>query len=1293
MSGNTSRLLRWEPNRSLPDEVWDRLELILMHFDSAWRRGEQPALEDYLAPDEPERLALLIELVHSDLHFRLRAGEAIRVETYLQRYPELECLPDVVLALVVAEYDLRRREPGASLEEYLRRFPSHEAALRERFSQGQDHDYGSTPEIEPRQNSTPPAGEVGAVPKTIQAHRPTNQGPPVADGSPSPDPYPTRVSASLSPRIPIGPPAPAGKGAASGGWPSVPGYEILGELGRGGMGVVYMARQARLNRVVALKLILAGSRADAEDLTRFYTEAEAIARLQHPNIVQVYEVGEHDGLPYLSLEFCPGGSLAEEVRGKTLPARRAAEVVELLARGMEEAHQRNVIHRDLKPANVLLTAEGQPKITDFGLAKKLDEVGQTVSGQIMGTPPYMAPEQATGILSQVGPATDVYALAAILYELLTGRPPFKAASVWETLDQVRSQDPVPPRRLQPKVPRDLETICLKGLMKQRNRRYGSARELAEDLRRFLDGEPVRARRVSSWERTLKWARRRPAQAALVGALLLAGLVGVAGTVFYGLYERQKALALGSQINRRQKIDRLWGEGNKAEADGQLALDRGEEEAAGQQFAAAAEKWEEARGVLNLEPEAGDESLLRQVEDGRARVQGYLEKRAAKQQLLVKSKEFFDARDEILPQAADPFFGDRTIASERMCRQAAAALRRLGLERDTPPAQAAELMKRWRDLDALPPVRRLAVGCYEVLLIWSEAEAVVLPGEAESEHKERAFRALRLLDLAQTLGEVCEVPNPQAFHVRRARYLTQAGKNREAAEERDLAARLRPTTALDYFLAALDAFQQDKPKEAADACEKAINQQSDSFGDYLGPLYLQAVLQVQAGRWADAQLGLTAYLSRRPDSFGARVLHATALGFLGYFDSAETAFAQILPQAADSPSKYVVLTNRGAMRIRRGLFEAEQVKANPEQAQRFLQQHFEQARLDLEEATRTEPGDYHAYANLTTVYLRRKEWGAAAAAAQAALDRRPPSADLAGLYRTRGRARLGIGNLPGARRDFEQAIALRPRGQRSADLASDYVDLGLLRHKAGEHREALDDYAAALQADPGFFLAHQQQAFALLKLQRNEEAGKALDLFLAKGGRPTPALYRARGLIHSERGENPEALVAFSLALNLEKDKDVETLNDRGWTYLRLNVPQSALADFEAALKREPAHADSLCGRGHARVLLGRVPEAVQDAEAVTSSKNPKPRLVLFAACIYSRAAAQLGARADARSPANQRAIEHHQARALELLVEALRQFPEAQRPAFWQKNVRHESALAAVHNHPGWRRLEMRYGP
>jgi WD40 repeat protein len=359
----------------------------------------------------------------------------------------------------------------------------------------------------------------------------------------------------------------------------VPGYEILAELGRGGMGVVYRARQTALGRTVALKMILAGAHAGAEARRRFRAEAGVAAALQHPNIVQVHEVGEAGGLPYFSLEFCPGGSLADRLRGEPLPPEEAARLTETLARAVQAAHVAGIVHRDLKPANVLLAGDATPKISDFGLAKRLDgQPRQTASGALVGTPSYMAPEQAGGKTRAVGPAADVYALGAILYELLTGRPPFKAPTGVDTILQVLSEEPVPPRALQPKVPRDLETICLKCLQKEPHRRYASAEELAADLRRWQQSKPVVARPVGPLGRVGRWARRNPAVAALLAAVVVSLAAGA-------------AVAAGFAVEARRKQEQAEANAAKAaaaarEADDQGALARNREQEARAQAHAA-----------------------------------------------------------------------------------------------------------------------------------------------------------------------------------------------------------------------------------------------------------------------------------------------------------------------------------------------------------------------------------------------------------------------------------------------------------------------------------------------------------------------------------------------------------------------------------------------------------------------------------------------------------------------------------------------------------------------------------
>ena len=387
-------------------------------------------------------------------------------------------------------------------------------------------------------------------------------------------------------------------------------YELLKEIARGGMGVVYQARQVKLNRVVALKMILAGQLAGENDVKRFYSEAEAAASLDHPGIVPIFEVGQHEGQHYFSMGYVEGQSLAAKVAKGPLPPREAAELVEQVAQAVQFAHEKGVIHRDLKPANVLLDAAGHPRVTDFGLAKRVTgESGLTASGQVLGTPSYMPPEQAAGKIDQISPASDVYSLGAMLYCLLTGRPPFHTANPMDTLIQVLGQEPVPPRQLNAEVPRDLETVILKCLEKEPKRRYATAQELADELQRYLDGKPVLARPISAAGRIWRWCRRKPGLAAagiLALALTIAVIIILSVSVVLVsnsrnealdlahanvlLAEEEKASRQNAEIARVKETEqRLRAEDEKQRAEQQLLRSEGLLYAS--QIASALREWE------------------------------------------------------------------------------------------------------------------------------------------------------------------------------------------------------------------------------------------------------------------------------------------------------------------------------------------------------------------------------------------------------------------------------------------------------------------------------------------------------------------------------------------------------------------------------------------------------------------------------------------------------------------------------------------------------------------------------
>jgi serine/threonine-protein kinase len=489
------------PSQTLPLDPAHRPAAVLPpaeELSRLWRSGSPPDLDAFLGQSGPLSYSDLAAVLRVDQRRRWELGQHIPAEHYLGRFPKLMEDRECALDFIYSELLLREKHgehPG--LEGFLARFPELAEILRR---------------------------QIG-LHRALCSDTPANQ----QDNLHSDD-------CSL-------------EGAVGGR------YEIIREIGRGGTGVVYEARQTGVSRVVALKLLSAGKHAGPEQLFRFRAEAKLVGRLQHPNIVQIYEAGEQDGFPFLALEFMSGGSLRNRLNGAPQPPDWSARLVEVLARAVHAAHQAGIVHRDLKPGNVLFTSgladdsqsrlpnaswtAGEiPKIADFGLAKALSvsTEGQssdslTQSGDILGTPSYMSPEQAAGRTAEVGPATDIYALGAILYELLTGRPPFHGVTVLETLQHLAADDPVPPSRLLPRVPRDLEVICLKCLEKSTGRRYPTALALATDLERFLNGLPVAARRLSKTEKYWRWCRRNPGIATLTTGLITAVVAGFIGVLW------------------------------------------------------------------------------------------------------------------------------------------------------------------------------------------------------------------------------------------------------------------------------------------------------------------------------------------------------------------------------------------------------------------------------------------------------------------------------------------------------------------------------------------------------------------------------------------------------------------------------------------------------------------------------------------------------------------------------------------------------------------------------------------
>jgi tetratricopeptide (TPR) repeat protein len=465
-----------------PESILERL----------WREGRSPSIQSFVASRGPFDVDALLPVLRVDQRRRWASGQRVDVRLYVSEFPVLAEDPESLFELVYHEW-LVREELGESpsFEEYQLAFPDLAERLKMQIEIHQSLSFNDESSAYEQQQARTDWLDTLA------------DGPAVLD----PDDAP----------------------------PEVPGYKILGELGRGGMGVVYRALNVDQGRVVALKMILAGRLATAQDRLRLQNEAQAVAALDHPNIVPILDSGQQDRLPYFSMRLIEGESLAQRQGGVRDDGRTAARLMMDIAGAVHHAHQRGILHRDLKPANILVDEDGRPYVTDFGLAKRIHaNDGLTRTGWFMGSPGYMAPEQAAGDPSKITTATDVYGLGAILYAVLTGRAPFDCGSVQETLNQLRNRAPDPPSSVNPKAPHPLELICLKCLEKDPARRYSSAEAFADDLRRWLVGEPIAARPVGFLVRTWLWARRNPSQAALTGALatvFLAAIV-VGATLWY-----------------------------------------------------------------------------------------------------------------------------------------------------------------------------------------------------------------------------------------------------------------------------------------------------------------------------------------------------------------------------------------------------------------------------------------------------------------------------------------------------------------------------------------------------------------------------------------------------------------------------------------------------------------------------------------------------------------------------------------------------------------------------------------
>jgi eukaryotic-like serine/threonine-protein kinase len=905
-----------------------------------------------------------------DQRRRWLRGERPRVETYLERQPALLDQPDVILDLIYNEIVLRE-ETGETpaLADYLKRFPQFADQLRVQFKV---HEAIERPPLD-KTIVTPPgqSSSVAAAPK-----------------------------------------------------PNLPGYELLGEIGRGGMGVVYRARQLSLNRLVALKMILAGSHASPHEVKRFRTEAEAVARLQHPNIVQIYEIGEQEGLPYLALELVDGPSLDKEAERKPLAPRAAAQLVETLAKAMHHVHQQGIVHRDLKPANVLLasapgskthrpsngpvpdldaweTGRWIPKLTDFGLAKLSgDTAGPSPTKTMVGTPNYMAPEQAAGPGTPVGPPADVYALGAILYELLAQRPPFHGKSILDVLEKVRSQDPVEPRRLNGNAPRDLETICLKCLKKEPSQRYATALDLAEDLRRFLGNEPIAARRAGLGERTVKWTKRRPA---------LAGLLAVASVAAVSL----------AVVNLRHG----------------LALEATEDQARAAERQEQFERLQQARAAYRAFADYRGDAL------------------------------FHWSLAALFPDSDAP----GQLSETRTAAHKALALVDLSRVEQTSP----QLSPYWSQREKAEVV----AGCYQLFLVLADATANPKTRQVPEAERESARQGLRVLDRAAKA-----FPPTQALHVRRARYLAQLGDEVNALRELRLGASMPPSTFSDHLLAGDEHYQRGDIQAAAQSFQTALVLEPS---DFWSQCFL-AICQLKLKHPAEAAAGLTKCVAQRPDFLWPRLLRGLAYGELNDFAAAEVDFAAALERRPTEDVRYVVHVSRGLLRFRRKQwdeavidlqdaialkpheFHARVSLAKVYQAHHQLDKSNEQLALALDlHPTPAVEAECHVEQSRNLYFGKR--YREAVSAAETAVQILPGYAE---AYQLRGLALLELKRFGEALQSFDRYLALA--GTPGPDF---YRARGSAKMQLRDYLGAVEDYTRAAEAAPDSeVLAHRGWAY-------------------------------------------------------------------------------------------------------------------------------------------------------------------------------------------------------------------------
>lgn len=1017
----------------------------------------------------------------------------------------------------------------------------------------------------------------------------------------------------------------------------VPGYDILQELGHGGMGVVYRARQRSLNRIVALKMIRS-SMASAEDLQRFQIEAEVIAHLQHPNVVQIFEIGEHHGQPWFSLELVSGGSLADYLQHAPLTSKEAALLVARLADALHLAHQHHVIHRDLKPANVLLTEDGTPKVTDFGLAKRLnDSLKQTRTGMFMGTPSYVAPEQAACEPGEMGPQTDIYSLGAILYEILTGRPPFLGSDLGKLLDQVRFKDPISPSHLNLGVPRDLEVICLKCLQKEPHHRYQTAQELKLDLERWLRGEQISARPPSPWTVLKRWVKRRPALAGLWTAVTLMLVLAVLGVIFH-VRTLEAETRETKRRAEREVLDRINAQ-KLAERKNFIAL-----------------RLEQARSSLNERD--GDIAFEKAKE---------AEENAKKHPILPKLLQqalHLQQRAKRIEMEQAKFQKFHGLCSQSLFHIARFSGRASHLDRKDvleSTGKALELFPS-ESLASSTLTRReqneIRERRYEMLLLRADVFA----------DQGNAVEALQLLNKASELGF-----STRAWDQRYQRWAKKSPP-----------AQAHPTPrsgAMDHFLVGKDAYFADRLTDALNELRQAL----DADPKHVWALYFQALCHLRMHRPGEARVALQ-QLRRDIDSPWVMALLGVAHSQMGDHAQAEVEFARVLNITDEDWIRAATLINRGVARLRAG--KLPESVSDLEEALKIDQHHYRgwanlarahqeqwQWQLALEswnQAIGIEPemaSLYRGRAQMTLARIHVQNW-------------LPHEEKEKQQWTTQAEA------------DLTRAIELENKARHPERVARDLIQRARLQIERGLIPPAIADGEQARELDSRSVDAHL--LLGELRLQQNE-LRKALTslaegIALAQPGEQLLRAYLLRAKVLSELREDRKALSDYQTALSLDPENRI-ALVQRGWLYLRQQAPKLAGQDFTQAMKLGTTSPEVWMGRSLARMSCGQHRDAISDAERALQNEKLSPLMRYHGARVFAMGFARLQ-KQRMGTPAQTKALrERYQERALSLLQRALRDCPTAEiRAKFWQKHVAGDAVWSGWHSHTIYRQLSWDYG-